>query len=81
MFYNGLKNLKSEIMKSIRNIKKEINTLKQVINSEEIDLSELKEYNKILRDIIGEINDLRGDIGEIIEIQNEDSKIKDYKDD
>ena len=66
-------------MKSIRNIKKEISILRQVTQNEEINLSELKEYNIILNDIIHEINDLRDNIMEIIEIQDEDSKIKDYK--
>ncbi|HML05978.1 MAG TPA: hypothetical protein VK426_09410 [Methanobacterium sp.] len=65
-------------MRSIRNIKKEINALRQVVQKEEIGLNELKEYNKILSDIIGEINELRGEIREIVEIQNGDS-IKDYK--
>jgi len=66
-------------MKSIRNIKKEITTLRQVTQNEEINLSELKEYNKILNDIIHEINDLRDNMMEIIEIQDGDSKIEDYK--
>jgi len=66
-------------MKSIRNIKKEISILRQVTQNEEINLSELKEYNIILNDIIHEINDLRDNIMEIIEIQKENSKIKDYK--
>ena len=64
-------------MKNIRSIKREISTLKQVVQNEKIDLSELKEYNKILKGIIDEINDLRDDLGEIIEIQIENSK--DYR--